>query len=132
MNSSIGTDLNMEYVKEAPRGWSCQGYSSTTNSRKHPKDYKPPRILVQDSSPHPRYDQWIQSRSVSCFAKKQRGVRRVMDRSTHHSRRNQVRDQISHGKLEGVESVNSASSAKGSSWHGIWHRSSDYGRQIKS
>ena len=54
------------------------------------------------------------SRSVHQYGKinKARGMRRKADRTSHHRRRGNVRSQLAHGNVDGVESLPRPSSSK--------------------
>jgi hypothetical protein len=66
------------------------------------------------------YDMAKINTSLNCYASrshhyrqdKARGFRRDLDRTSHHRRRNAVRDVIAHGRLSGAEAVPPPSSSK--------------------
>lgn len=90
--------------------------SQRTTWKKHPNDYIPPHTQNE------RRERWTErmvSRSVNYQANKVRGFRRVWDRASHHSRRNQIRDQQAHNTLDGTESIAGVSSSK--QRHGTTH-----------
>ncbi len=68
------------------------------------------------------------SRSHHYKQDKARGWRRDLDRTSHHRRRNAVRDVIAHGRLSGTEAVPPPSSTKmtASSWGGQSERISGH------